>query len=79
MSSVLFGCFNKQRSSVNHLKSITSLKEKVVPLTLTPTSIWKQQNLSEFLLLLALTDKTIKHELNEAFFGISRIYGEKLG
>ena len=44
------------------------MKEKVVPLTLRPSSTWMiEQNLSGFLLLLAVTDETAKHELNEAF------------
>ena len=67
ISSLLFGCFNKQRSGVKQPESFTKLKEKVIPLTLTPTSTWKEQNLSEFLLLLAVTDGTSNHALNEAF------------
>ena len=67
ISSLLFGCFSKQRSSVDQPEGFTKLKEKVIPLTLTPTSTWKEQNLSEFLLLLAVTDGTSNHALNEAF------------
>ena len=40
ISSVLFGCFEKQRSSIKQPKK--NWKEKVVPLTLTPISIWKE-------------------------------------
>ena len=67
MSSLLSGCFNKQRSYAKQPKIVETFKEKVVPLTLTPTDTWKQQNLSEFLMFLAVTDETTKHDLNEAF------------
>ena len=67
ISSLLFGCFDKQRSSIKQPEAFTKLKKKVVPLTLTPISTWKDENLSEFLLILALTDQTSNHELNEAF------------
>ena len=67
ISSLLFGCFNKQSSSIKQPEASTKLKEKVVPLTLRPSSTWKEQNLSDFLLLLAVTDETSNNELNKAF------------
>ena len=67
ISSLFFGCFNKQRSCIKQPEAFTKLKEKVVPLALTPSSTWKEQNLGDFLLLLALTNETSNHELNEAF------------
>ena len=67
ISSLFFGCFNKQTSCIKQPEAFTKLKEKVVPLALTPSSTWKEQNLGDFLLLLALTNETSNHELNEAF------------
>ena len=67
ISSLFFGCFNKQRSAIKQAEASNKLKEKIVPLTLAPSSTWKEQNLSEFFLLLAVTDETSNNELNEAF------------
>ena len=65
INAMLFSCFNKQRSS----DAASYTKEKIVQLPLVPTSTWENQNLSDFLLLLAHVNSTSQHDVVDAFMG----------